>query len=362
MTLAAILSFEQCPIIIGDLLLSGDESTSGDRIGIPAHSDITDVFPKGSGYSITGMSQKVILISDKCVLAWAGSKVAASVVVGDFVSMASNKTLSLASILEYINKKDDHIGSLPLSIVGWVLDGNECFPFFMDAENASLPPYEHTYVIGSGKQALLDVIGGLEAVPVAKGSDPYREAVVRAMSLLGLFYQVELNTQTNLLHFWGGGYEIALIIDGSFKKLDDVTFVFWRADVSSDKIKIMSPHFILKQKYFEDELVIRSAKIIESSGTRISADDNSYLVLPVQKNKATNKKVDCKPLELNSEYTIHMFIISQPSPQVFVRLERCLSGASTGIVFSTDAEKISLSVNEDFIKNISNSLRKGFRQ
>ena len=66
MTIIAAFLVDNVPVILGDMLISGPELTDRD-VGIPTIGDVTEVFPSNSGYSIVGMEQKIVVLSDDLV-------------------------------------------------------------------------------------------------------------------------------------------------------------------------------------------------------------------------------------------------------------------------------------------------------
>jgi hypothetical protein len=89
MTLCISYSLSGQPFVIGDLLISGDEKNHD--VSIPSIGNIVEVFPKGSGYSIIGLCQKVIVISSRLVIAWAGSLIAAEFVIKELRQLAGTR-------------------------------------------------------------------------------------------------------------------------------------------------------------------------------------------------------------------------------------------------------------------------------
>jgi len=70
MTLVAAAALDTYPVLFGDLLISGSERS--DAVSdIALASAVTSVFPAGSDWSILGLDQKVVLLGDHCVIAWA---------------------------------------------------------------------------------------------------------------------------------------------------------------------------------------------------------------------------------------------------------------------------------------------------
>jgi hypothetical protein len=72
MTLIAAVGLDTFPVVFGDLLISGPERP-GPGPNIPLVGEATNVFPAGSDASMLGLNQKVVLLGDHCVIAWAGN-------------------------------------------------------------------------------------------------------------------------------------------------------------------------------------------------------------------------------------------------------------------------------------------------
>src|SRR6266403_4497903 len=95
MTLIAAAGIATYPAVFGDLLISGPERP-GSAPDISLAGAVTSVFPPGSDWSILGLSQKVVLLGDHCVIAWAGDVVFARTVIAGLRALASQASLSLS--------------------------------------------------------------------------------------------------------------------------------------------------------------------------------------------------------------------------------------------------------------------------
>jgi hypothetical protein len=98
MTLISAFKIGVCPVVVGDLLLSGPERLEGET-SIPVIGNITRVFPQGSGWSIVGLRQKVNLIAENCVVAWSDSQLAATIIIKELRMLSSVAPLSLSIVL-----------------------------------------------------------------------------------------------------------------------------------------------------------------------------------------------------------------------------------------------------------------------
>lgn len=54
----------------------------------------------------------------------------------------------------------------------------------------------------------------------------------------GLFLEDEMRTHESLYNYFGGGYEVATLGHRGFAKLDDLTYMFWDAEVNGEQVKI----------------------------------------------------------------------------------------------------------------------------
>lgn len=151
MTIVAALSIQQVPMVIGDLLISGPEA-SGRTVVVPIAGEVTNVFPTGSGWSITGLRQKVNIIAPNCALGWAGSQLAASQIVKELIAMAASTPLTTRRIADYFSTLDPAIDALGVSIVGWVADAAAHYRFWHNADNFEAEPIGDISVAGSGAE------------------------------------------------------------------------------------------------------------------------------------------------------------------------------------------------------------------
>src|SRR5262249_5218892 len=80
MTMIARIIRDRVPIYLGDLLLSGEGNGNRD-LDIPAIAKINARLPGGTSRSVIGLTQKLNLISDRLVVAWAGNVLQARLLI-----------------------------------------------------------------------------------------------------------------------------------------------------------------------------------------------------------------------------------------------------------------------------------------
>jgi hypothetical protein len=134
MTLIAAVGLDTYPVVFGDLLISGPERPDS-APDICLAGTVTSVFPAGSDWSILGLNQKVVLLGDNCVIAWAGNVVFARTVITGLRALASQAPLSLPIIEKYLAKLDPTMKD-QVSLVGWVRDSEVFHQFWYRADIA----------------------------------------------------------------------------------------------------------------------------------------------------------------------------------------------------------------------------------
>ena len=97
MTFVATFAVQDVPAVIGDILISGPERQER-ATTLPVIGHATRVFPPGSGWSITDLCQKVTIVAPNCAIAWAGSKLAASIVIKNLIALQRRGQLDYETI------------------------------------------------------------------------------------------------------------------------------------------------------------------------------------------------------------------------------------------------------------------------
>jgi hypothetical protein len=108
---------------------------------------------------------------------------------------------------------------------------------------------------------------------------------------------------------FGAGYELATVVHGAFKKVEDITYLFWKAWTDGDRVQIQIPHRSLKISYLNDILVIRVDTIKGfPDGTKMSTERTiCYGVGPIYRNVDPDEFIGHVPPSLNSKFVCNYF-------------------------------------------------------
>lgn len=243
MTLIAAFFIDEIPVLVGDVLISrisGEENSNQPAPTIPLATvqDSYEVFEPGWGCEITGVCQKINIISENLVIAWAGVHAAANIVISELKRRSLVEKLNrneIQTFFEMINSDiNDWMASLEVAFIGYVVD-QEGIHFFDYAFNGiehtriESPRYGSVTAYGTGASDLAEIILQSQR-RVSEATDNLSaidNAIIESLTICGFLFCYEMATSRTFYHFYGGAYEISIYIENRFDKLNDVTYLFW---------------------------------------------------------------------------------------------------------------------------------------
>lgn len=253
-----------------------------------------------------------------------------------------------------------------MSIIGWVRDDAGFKGFGFNSITTKTERFGEMFVAGTGTDAFIELTEVMPSqIPIAdREIHALDKAVVASLMSIGLMLQSELRTQSTLLNYFGGGYEIASFVRGSFSKIDDITFVCWEAEVRGDSVRLGLPTLALKQDYADDILLIRSIRIqwSQCSPEPLALEQSFHAISPVYRDAKQEELEKILPPEMNSRFTCHCIMVQSDGPkQILVRVEYRADRSATSITFNDVSAQLTLSVNQDFVNSLTESIQKQYQ-
>jgi hypothetical protein len=315
LTAIATFTFDGCPLVFGDLLLSGPTPAVAPDVRVPAIGSVADFFGD-SGWSILGLQQKVVIVDDRCALAWAGSWLGARVAIAAVREAATTAPLSADRVHEVLEGVSE-LRSHPADFVGLVAEG-ETIAFIArgDILVDCWLPWGLVTSAGSGRQRLRRSlrIQPATAMPLG-GVNGIRSAVSFALQFAGQLLTLERrqgDAAVTLRELFGGGYEIAAYDPGQgrFCKLPpETTYVFWEAATDGNEAGL-SPVLLIKKRYIRDVLAIRSLRLeMIGQGQLRAFDDQRHAILPMYECTNLPSIEELNATKLHSELYCHSVLI-----------------------------------------------------
>lgn len=296
MTLIAriLIDDDAIPLFFADALLS-TEGKWPYQVDITASQNINALLPGDPECQIAGTVQKLNVLSDRVVVAWAGDTNQARQLIGSIAKLDRDNRLTLATLGNLIDASKSEIKDT-VALIGGLFTRNdsgevinaEWFDFNGDLRllNSGNISYD-VMVAGTGKNTFLKLVD--ELLPTFDDrSDLLVLADQIAASLISTLFPYEIMVGGNLLEWWGGAFEIATFNTEAktIQKVSDILFTFWRVTLGKEAgVELaLVPRFI-KQGYFEDALVLQDVKADISDGKMELPVLHAHMILPLLKSK-----------------------------------------------------------------------------
>ena len=362
MTLVAAVALDGYPVIFGDLLVSATGRRSVAR-DIPSEDSLT-ADNAGSQWPIPDLDQKVVLVSNHCVVAWTGSVASARAMVGELRAMASKAALSISSIETYLAQLGP--GNDEFSLVGWIRDGEVFHQFWYRADIAKSAMFGQISAAGSGASEFVDVASQIAAGPVdARGDAPLglERAVAAMLSATSLLLRAELSGKSDPLQHFGDGYEIATFIGDRFAKLGDIGFVSWKADIADGQVTLSGPEFILKQDYAGEYLLLHALRMRPggAAGAPSVIEEAKRVISPLVDTIDVERAAGIAWPGMEATFTCHVVFVRSPKGfDVVNQIEYSESRMPGSIRFSLDDGRTPFGVSQQFCEALMKSIHAGF--
>lgn len=376
MTLILCAIPENCPVLFGDLLISGNER-EGCIPSIPGVGKASDIFPEGSGYTITGLRQKVCLINDSFAIAWAGSLIAARVVISELSELSGKKEFSPDKIREYFDGLGDDIKELGVSFIALFVDsvvGDQvrCCIITHNANSYGYTPFGSLFVSGSGHHKAIELLKKLrmENSSWEKAPTPEDQAISMAYYLGASFLNDDITSNDTLLNYFGGGYEAVIFLDGRLRKLNNTAYIFWQAHIEEDGgFSLSLPFKVFFHHYHNDFLGIRFFSIRHGDSCEsieLELEEHSMdIISPVNKVCGNEEIQALKDSDLDIERLANYIDVFNANNEYLTTHYAFdfLKGREVGVRFSQRGivgEEITMTIEREFLMYLMNELaRKG---
>lgn len=286
MTLVAAIELHGVPVLIGDVLITG-KTPKTKPISIPTLTP-NQLKQLNTENPVMTLRRKVLQINEKLVIGWTGYEKEAEVVFEDIYHEFSSKNTSRSEFFQFLENFDKDFDPRWCKVVGWIADEEGVISFFWDTVSKNVLT-DDSFILGSGASDFSEALDGhrwlhnYEAI-----HSPQNLAIKTALSHAGNMIAQELLTGLSISKGYGGGIEILYYDGKQFQAVDDVTFIFSTAKIDIDKHSIeLSPMpLILKPKYVEDVLILKSSRLApdkEYPGVMAIQKQEFYYILPVHK-------------------------------------------------------------------------------
>lgn len=299
-----------CPILMGDVLVSDNDKSDREfvfpTVGKVSKSDLSN-----GEYSPSDLCQKVILVSPKLAISWAGTKYYAGCFINDIIKSNCHNNPSYELLLDIYNEKD---GYGDISAICLYRNGTEMRIFDFNSLPVYCPNPEFDYfsAAGSGYLKLLDIIDNIEMETTSGRPNKFEMGIGTSMVLSTSLLSQEIINPLSLRELFGVGYEVVHPLKAELSKFTDLTYVFWIVEEEKNgSWRIPTcPFLTFKYSYQGDILIIRSVRTSSKTKTNACIFDSDELtaIPPVHKDLDPDELIGYSPPSLNSKWMCNIFI------------------------------------------------------
>lgn len=216
MTLAASFAIEGFPFLVGDIMVS---QLAGDRdyapFNIPTRSDVNRIATPLTGCVVSGLVQKVVKLSDRLMIAWAGSAISAQALTRDLLGESNHASFAMLErkLDEWRSEVGFELYVTGLHIAERSVGGTQLVRFAWSSSRgwhtnrAELKGYGDCYYGGTGGVTFLDVISKSIVKSDDSGS-PFEKALLASLAHLGKLAGDQLRMGCGIQELFGGAFEI----------------------------------------------------------------------------------------------------------------------------------------------------------
>jgi len=364
MTVVARFGIQGCPMLMGDVLLSIDDP-SASPAPIPTVEDLSKVFPAGSASVPWGLRQKIAVLSDTLVLGWSGDMYLAQDIIAEVWQKNAKTPFTKKTLLEHFDALDESIWE-EIHLVGFI-DDDDAGMTALACDNATTfrtPLFGEVALLGSGTADVQKMLQDIPSLPVSIDGpiNPIALSICAGLQVSGGLLNFEIATLDNLNKLYGGGYEIATILNQKFAKLDDVTYLFWGANVDGKGgVRISRlPLNACRYSYHNDILLIRSAKFEDKPNTR-AYEQRLFVVPPIYRDPDEEEMDEIIAPSLNARYLSNYFLVPISSKEATIcGMVTCKERAEDEkwIKFEETETEVRVGVDPQFIMDVAKEIAK----
>jgi hypothetical protein len=361
MTLVAAFSPFGCPLMLGDLLITGHPHVRT-TVMLPTigHCHLVDDSVVDLS-RVAWLASKVCIINDSLAVGWAGNYESARRIISAMRAFPWRSDITLQEIQQCL-ATTDYDDQSAVSLVGLFVHGESIGEFGLNAEKFDLLLFSRSRVIGSGStfflQAAQDMVG-LNQYQRNMSDRPWAEALGIALMTCGGFIGDEIANLGGLDKGYGGLFEIAYLHERRFTKLDDILYCFWRVDEYSKNYISFSPlATFIKLQYHKDILIIRRSNFAD----RKQMQNDDFIVGPMARQVDLRKLGNIREPDLNSVHDCHVVSVRGGAGHDFLVLVN-LFGRDSMVRFEKHGDRIvSFAVNGELLKHIHKRVVERFYQ
>jgi hypothetical protein len=223
MTLIACLTPDKHPVLLADALLSSRDGRAG--VVLPSIGTAHQKIPSKTEFRTWGFDEKLVRISDHLLVAWAGDRDPAEIIIRSLATYAREECVTRGELSAFLQA--NYAAELArVSLILCLREGDNNTTWWHRCEQVFVPAIGLVVFSGIGGKRFVSTLDRLKG-PLAPGANALMSGTATALFLGGLLLADEMYTGEPIAANFGGAYDVATISGGKTRKVDDFAFVFW---------------------------------------------------------------------------------------------------------------------------------------
>jgi hypothetical protein len=308
MTLIAGFMSDECPIVMGDILISNNTESAQEMV-FPTVGRVLAKHLSNGLHRPSKFLQKVNLLSPQLAIAWSGRRIYAQTFMRELIKARLHINPSREVMRDIYN---GICVPGPESIIGIYRDGKELCLFGFNALTMEAPD-QFTWIqaAGTGYLGFLKAISNTDAAVTSGVPNKLDKGIATAVRIITALLSDEIMTGIPLQDLYGAGYEILHPLGSHLAKFTGLSYVFWRSEeYEPGNWRLSVPFLVNNYSYQKDILVIRSVRIsshAKANSCKIDSDE-LHVVTPLYSDADYGEIVDYTPASLNTPYSCNIFL------------------------------------------------------
>ncbi|MDY0873183.1 hypothetical protein [Dongia rigui] len=301
MTLVVATKLFEVPVLAGDFIVSS-KGTTVPHMMVPTQPRLPSLMPAGAAWKISGLRKKISIVRPELALGWSGSTIGARTLIRELREYQPITPFTFASLSKFLSTLHD-FGSNVVEVVGWVgSDAPTAFRWCSDCHRQIEAIGD--VAIGSGASTWISAQPRAMSHFSATLVDPAERAISAMLAKAAILLGSEVHTGSTLKHFSGYGLELIYWAQGSFRYVDEVTYLMFDIEaVSPENFQGNIIPIIYKYKSFGQHCIVQVTQL-NSAGRRGAKSGDTFVsvITPVDNSMPDLDLKKIEPLSLRSDY------------------------------------------------------------
>lgn len=288
MTIICGLYINDFPVLLGDVLLTTGIKNINDDLTLPITGKLPDNFSQEFGFSVSRLRQKVNIIDDKVIVAWAGAMIQATAMIRDIRDLVKEHSPSIEKMRELIQSINPEDKS-DLAMIIFVQEDDKLY-YYWDSTKAKEQKFiKGIRYAGTGSPYLEKTLDAMDsATEVDEGAPDYVHSLGTALTIASQAVGREYYSGQNILERWGGIIELGFVLGQKAQKLNNIMYCHVRY-AHHEGLEFndfsLAPK-IVKAEYFENFLYCRTMEFRQDANAKDApymflADENVTVIPPI---------------------------------------------------------------------------------